>query len=156
MHVIAIIALTNYYVWLFSLSKLIFNYWKYFSWFIILGYFLISQNTTNSWIGCEGFQIFKDVFRKNFLFYFCSFWLESFYFCELEAHAKFQNPTTIFLNNPLSPQIYDSSGGRGVPKIFVVGILLFLLVRSPCKISETNNNFWKYPLVPPNIWECGG
>ena len=43
---------------------------------------------------------------------------------------------------PLTPQIYDSSGGRGAHRIFcLVGILLFLLVRSPYKISEPYDNF---------------
>jgi hypothetical protein len=38
---------------------------------------------------------------------------------------------------PLTPQIYDSAGSRwGSLNSFLVGILQFLLVRSPCKISE--------------------
>jgi hypothetical protein len=32
-------------------------------------------------------------------------------------------------------------GGRGGPRnIFLVGILIFLLLRSPCKISKTYDN----------------
>ena len=44
------------------------------------------------------------------------------------------------LKTPLTPQIYDSAGGMGGPRIiFLVAILLFLLVRSPCKIWEPYN-----------------
>ena len=43
-----------------------------------------------------------------------------------------------FLNlPPLSPQICDSAGGRGGPRLFLlIGIIIFLLLRSPCKILE--------------------
>ena len=45
---------------------------------------------------------------------------------------------------PSTPQIYDS------PWMFLlVGILLFLLVRSPCKILEPYDNFWISPPCPP-------
>ena len=38
---------------------------------------------------------------------------------------------------PLTPPIYDIAGGRGGPQLFyLIGILIFLLVRSPCKIWE--------------------
>jgi hypothetical protein len=47
-----------------------------------------------------------------------------------------------FLNlPPLSPQICDSAGGRGGPRLFfLIGILIFLLLRSPCKIWEPYDN----------------
>ena len=49
---------------------------------------------------------------------------ESSYFCYIGAHAKFQNPTTIF--EFLSPQICHSAGSKGGPQIFVwIGILIF-------------------------------
>jgi hypothetical protein len=41
----------------------------------------------------------------------------------------------------LSPQIVDSAGGRGGPRLFfLIGILIFLLLRSPCKIWESYDN----------------
>ena len=56
-----------------------------------------------------------------------------------KSYPKFRNPRTTFENTPLTPHIYDSGGG-GPRIIFLVGILLFLLVRSPCKISEPYDN----------------
>ena len=68
----------------------------------------------------------------------------------LKSDPKFRNPWTTFRNTPLSAQKLPSAGGRGSPRIcFEVGILLFLLVRSPCKISEPYDNFWIYPPCPP-------
>ena len=52
-----------------------------------------------------------------------------------------------FLNfPPLSPQICDSAGGRGGPRLFfLIGILIFLLVRSPCKnLKPYDNPFWGF------------
>ena len=45
--------------------------------------------------------------------------LESFYFSELGANAKFRNPTIILNLPPLSPQICDSAGGRVGPRFFL-------------------------------------
>ena len=43
--------------------------------------------------------------------------------------------------SPLTPQIYDSAGVRGGPQIiFLMAILIFLLVRGPCKIWEPYDN----------------
>ena len=43
-------------------------------------------------------------------------------------------------------------GGRLSPIFFLVGILIFLLVRSPCKISEPYDNpFWE-----KSLWWVGG
>ena len=54
--------------------------------------------------------------------------LESFYFCQLGANAKFPNPTLILKNTPLvHPNMSQ------------------LLVRSTCKISEPYDNpFWDF------------
>ena len=73
-------------------------------------------------------------------------WVKILLFCYLGSNAKFLNPTIIFENTPLVPQIchYDSAGGRRAPRFFLllVGILLFLLVRA-------NVNFWN----PTTIFE---
>ena len=37
-------------------------------------------------------------------------------FCYLRSDAKFLNPTTIFENTPLVPEIYHSAGGRRAPR----------------------------------------
>jgi hypothetical protein len=73
--------------------------------------------------------------------------LESFYFCELGAHAKFWNPTKCFENTPLfSQNIYNSVRGRGVPPFFVVGWNpSFFLGRNPTTIFEFT------PIVHPNV-----
>ena len=52
-----------------------------------------------------------------------------------------------FLNlPPLSPQICDSAGGRGVPNLFfLIGILIFMLLRSPCtNLKPYDNPFWDF------------
>ena len=51
-----------------------------------------------------------------------------------------------FLNlPPLSPQICHSAGGRGGPRFFFIGILIFLLVRSLCKnLKPYDNPFWDF------------
>ena len=55
-----------------------------------------------------------------------------------QSKIKFQNPREIF--NPLSTQ---KSCNAGVPNFFI-GILLFLLVGRPCKISKAYDNpFWE-------------
>ena len=65
--------------------------------------------------------------------------LESSYFCELGAHAKFQNCSTSSSgwNGPfwlLSAQNRVNWGGRGGPRIFFsIGMFIFLWVRTPCK-----------------------
>jgi hypothetical protein len=52
------------------------------------------------------------------------FWvLESFYFCLLRAHSKFQNPMTISEFTPLSPEICYRLGGVG-------GLRILLLLES--------------------------
>ena len=43
-------------------------------------------------------------------------------------------------------------GVGGVHNCFLVGILLFFLVRSPFKILEPYNNIWISPIVPPNTF----
>ena len=47
---------------------------------------------------------------------------------------------------PFSAQKCHSAGGRGGPRImFLIGILIFLLLRSPRKISEPYDNpFWDF------------
>ena len=46
---------------------------------------------------------------------------------------------------PFFPQICDSAGVGGVPDFFVIGILTFLLLRSPCKNLEPyDNSFWDF------------
>ena len=50
----------------------------------------------------------------------------------------------------IPPFSAHSAVGRGGSLNFVlVGIRLFLWVRSPCKISESYDNFWKYHPCPP-------
>ena len=51
----------------------------------------------------------------------------------------------LFKIPPFSAQKLHSAGGRGEsPQFFLVGILIFLLLRSPCKISKPYNNpFWE-------------
>ena len=51
----------------------------------------------------------------------------------------------------IPPFSNHSAGERGGPNIFFggVGMLLFLWIRSPCNISESYDNFWKYPTCPP-------
>jgi hypothetical protein len=46
---------------------------------------------------------------------------------------------------PLSAQLVHSAGGRGGPQIlFLIGILIFLLLRSLCQISKPYDNpFWE-------------
>ena len=44
------------------------------------------------------------------------FWVGILLFCYLGSNAKFLNPTTIFENTPLVPQIYHSAGGRRAPQ----------------------------------------
>ena len=47
----------------------------------------------------------------------------------------------IFKIPPFSAQKSHSAGGRGGPRIFfLVGILIFLIFRSPCKISKPYDN----------------
>jgi hypothetical protein len=74
-----------------------------------------------------------------------------------KSYLKFLNPRTTYENAPLTPNIFDSAGGRGCPRIFLgFGILLFLLVRSPCTISEPYDNFWISPLSPQICDSAGG
>ena len=55
--------------------------------------------------------------------------MESFYFCELEAYAKFRNPTTIFENTPPCPPKYVMV--RGVPEfVFWLESFYFYTARS--------------------------
>ena len=52
-----------------------------------------------------------------------------------------------FLNlPPLTPQICYSAGGRGGPQLFCfIGILIFLLLRSPCKyLKPYNKPYWDF------------
>jgi hypothetical protein len=63
----------------------------------------------------------------------------------LKSYLKFGNPWTTFQNIPISAQKSQSAGGRGGPQIFfLIGILIFLLLRSPCKITKPYDNpFWE-------------
>jgi hypothetical protein len=90
-----------------------------------------------------GFRNPWTMFENTHLF---RSWLESFYFCELGAHAKFCYHNTFLKIPPLPPIVCHSAGGGGaVPNFFWVEILLFLLVWSPCKISEPYDNpFWGF------------
>ena len=47
---------------------------------------------------------------------------------------------------PLSPKIYHSEGGRGGPRLFfLIGILIFILLRSPCKnLKPYDKPFWDF------------
>jgi hypothetical protein len=57
----------------------------------------------------------------------------------LQAHMSAESPSN---TSEVISEIYDRAGGRGGPRIFLlVGILLFLIVWSPCKISESYNRF---------------
>ena len=96
-----------------------------------------------------------------------SFSFESLYFCYLGVHAKFQNCSTnpSWRNGPfrLFPAQNRLFGGsRGGPRSLIfVGILLFLLLRSPCKISKLlDKPFWeKQPIsafVRPKSAFLGG
>jgi hypothetical protein len=51
----------------------------------------------------------------------------------------------LFKIPPFSAQKLHSAWGRGgLPNFFLVGILIFLLLRSPCKISKPYDNpFWE-------------
>ena len=55
-----------------------------------------------------------------------------------KSYPKFQNPWTTFEEKkPCPPKSVIVRGrGYGGPDLFFIGILLFLLVRSPCKISK--------------------
>jgi hypothetical protein len=67
-----------------------------------------------------------------------------------KSYTKFRNPRPTFENTPLSAQKCHSSEGMGAPRIFCgVVIIIFLWVRSPSKISESYDNFCKYPHCPP-------
>ena len=50
-----------------------------------------------------------------------------------ESYPKIRNPRTTFHNTPLSAQNLHSAGG--VSEIVLVGILIVLLLRSPCNMS---------------------
>ena len=58
---------------------------------------------------------------------------------------SFETLWQLFKIPPFSAQKSHSARGRGVPKIlFWVGILIVLLLRSPCKIAKPyNNHFWE-------------
>ena len=64
----------------------------------------------------------------------------------LRSHIRsFGTLGQLFKIPPFSAQKSHSAGGRGGPRIiFLVGILIFLLLRSPCKISKPYDNpFWE-------------
>jgi hypothetical protein len=66
------------------------------------------------------------------------------------SHIRFGTIGQLLKIPTLSAQKCHSAGGRRGPWIlYGVGILVFLWVRSPCKISEPYDNFWKYPPCPP-------
>ena len=71
--------------------------------------------------------------------------VESVYFCYSGAHAKFHNPTTA--PSGRTSKEPEREGGNfsshvsvKSKQIFNPGILIFLWVRSPCKISEPYDN----------------
>ena len=53
---------------------------------------------------------------------------------------------------PLCAQKCHSAAVRGSPCFFVIAIIILLLVRSPCKISEPYDN----PISVNNVGEVGG
>ena len=57
-----------------------------------------------------------------------------------------QNKKPVYFEEKLSPQICDSAGGRGVPRLFfLIGILIFLLLRTPCKnLKPYDNPSWGF------------
>jgi hypothetical protein len=61
-----------------------------------------------------------------------------------KSYPTFWNPRTTFQNTPLSVQKCHSAGGKGGPWILLwIGILIFVLLRSPFNISEPYDNpFW--------------
>ena len=62
----------------------------------------------------------------------------------MSGNPKFRNPRTTFENTPLSA-LKCHSAGVGPRIIFLIGILIFLLLRSPCKISQPYDNpFWDF------------
>jgi hypothetical protein len=54
--------------------------------------------------------------------------------------SGFESLGQLFKIPPLSAKKSHSAGGRGVPDLFWVGIITFLLLRSPCKISKPYDN----------------
>ena len=52
-----------------------------------------------------------------------------------KSYTKFQNPREIF-GTLVHPKSAYCTGKEGSPKYFFIGILIFLWVRSPCKISQ--------------------
>jgi hypothetical protein len=72
--------------------------------------------------------------------------VESSYFCYLGPYAKFRNPWTTFEITSFSAQKYHSARGRGGPPIiFLIGILIYTLLRSPCKdLKAYDNPFWDF------------
>ena len=64
----------------------------------------------------------------------------------LRSHIRsFGTIGQLFKIPPFSAQKSHSAGGMGgPPNFFLVGILIFLLLRSPCKISKPYDNpFWE-------------
>ena len=55
-----------------------------------------------------------------------------------KSYTKFQNPREIF-GTLVHPKSAYCTGKEGSPKYFFIGILIFLWVRSPCKISQRND-----------------
>ena len=84
---------------------------------------------------------------------------EIFRYTWLQSHLQTSPPTplksylkfgTLGQLLKIPPFSNHSAGERGGPNIFWgVGMLLFLWIRSPCNISESYDNFWKYPTCPP-------
>ena len=73
--------------------------------------------------------------------------VESSQFCYLGPHVKFLNPRTSFEMTPLFRPKMPQCGGVGWVSEFVllIGILIFLLLRSPRKILEPYDNpFWDF------------
>ena len=65
-----------------------------------------------------------------------------------KSYPKFRNPRTTFENTPFcAPKYSIVRGIEGGPWIsFLIGIVIFLWVRSPYKISEHIVSFLPYPL----------
>jgi hypothetical protein len=72
----------------------------------------------------------------------------------LEVISEVRNPRKTFDNTPLCPPKYSIVLGLGGVPNFLIRILIFLSVSSPCKISEPyDNTFWDFKIGGQKKWK---